>query len=78
MCYAHSSGVFHCGPPNLTLNKSVQTILLAWEDDPSCSAVHDVLIYELVVLIADKQVHYVRVDLYYTKVADLHNTNLHY
>lgn len=35
--------------------------MLNWEDDPSCSALHDVLIYEVVVLRGDKQVHYVRV-----------------
>ncbi|XP_026154044.1 leukemia inhibitory factor receptor-like isoform X2 [Mastacembelus armatus] len=33
-------------------------IQLIWEDDPSCSAVHDILTYELSVLIADTQVHY--------------------
>ncbi len=63
-----SSGVLHCGPQNLTLNSSDQMILLTWEDDPSCSAVHDVLTYELVVLIADKQVLYVRINLYYTNM----------
>ncbi|XP_029372443.1 leukemia inhibitory factor receptor-like isoform X2 [Echeneis naucrates] len=41
----------------MTLNSSDQTILVTWEDDPSCFAVHDLLIYELVVLVADKQVH---------------------
>ncbi|XP_071322498.1 leukemia inhibitory factor receptor-like [Trachinotus anak] len=51
------TGVFQCGPQNLTLTSSNQTMQLTWEDDPSCSTVHDVLIYELVVLIADKQVH---------------------
>lgn len=37
-----------------------QMMLLMWEDEPSCPAVHDKLIYELVVLVADKQVHHVR------------------
>ncbi|XP_040013095.1 leukemia inhibitory factor receptor-like [Xiphias gladius] len=69
------NGVFHCGPPNLTLNKSVQTILLAWEDDPSCSAVHDVLIYELVVLIADKQVHYDEVAVTHEQIGSPHSWN---
>ncbi|KAM9841122.1 leukemia inhibitory factor receptor-like [Aulostomus maculatus] len=50
-------GVFHCGPQNLTLTTDDQTILTSWEDDPSCSAVNDVLVYELVVLIADMEVH---------------------
>ncbi|XP_040915438.1 leukemia inhibitory factor receptor-like isoform X2 [Toxotes jaculatrix] len=51
------NGFLHCGPQNLNLTSSDQTILVTWEDDPSCSAVHDRLIYELVVLMADKQVH---------------------
>ena len=46
-----SSGVLQCGPENLTLTSSGQMITLTWtEDEPSCSAVHDVLLYELVVL----------------------------
>ena len=49
-----SSGVLQCGPENLTLSSSGQMIVFRWtEDDPSCSAVHDVLVYELVVLKPD-------------------------
>ena len=68
MYYVHCSGVSSCGPKDPTLTDSNQTILVTWKDEPSCSAVHDMLIYELVVLIADEQVHYVRVD--HCKVAD--------
>lgn len=50
-------------------------ILVTWEDDPSCSAVYDTLVYELVVLIADKQEHYVRVDMYYSSAANYHSNN---
>lgn len=45
-------GVLHCGPQNLTLDSSDQPDRLTWEDDPSCSALQDVLIYELMVLTA--------------------------
>ncbi|KAM8749706.1 oncostatin-M-specific receptor subunit beta-like isoform 2-T2 [Acanthopagrus schlegelii] len=48
------NSVLQCGPENLTLSSSGQVIVLRWtEDDPSCSAVHDVLVYELVVLKPD-------------------------
>ncbi|XP_034459078.1 leukemia inhibitory factor receptor-like [Hippoglossus hippoglossus] len=50
--------VLHCGPKNLTLKSSAQTIKATWEDDPSCSAVNDELIYELLVLVGDEQVHH--------------------
>ncbi|XP_044189779.1 leukemia inhibitory factor receptor-like isoform X2 [Thunnus albacares] len=51
------NGVLHCEPQNMRLTTPDQKILLTWEDDPSCLAVHDVLMYEVVVLIADQQVH---------------------
>ncbi|XP_030284060.1 leukemia inhibitory factor receptor-like isoform X2 [Sparus aurata] len=48
------NAVLQCGPVNLTLTSSGQMITLTWtEDEPSCSAVHDVLVYELVVLKPD-------------------------
>nr|XP_019961882.1 PREDICTED: leukemia inhibitory factor receptor-like [Paralichthys olivaceus] len=50
--------VLLCGPQNLTLTSSNQMILATWEDDPSCSAVNDQLIYELLVLVGDEQVHH--------------------
>ncbi|XP_073334429.1 oncostatin-M-specific receptor subunit beta-like [Pagrus major] len=51
------NGVLQCGPQNLTLTSSDQMIMLTWtEDDPSCSAVHDVLVYELVVLKPDSSI----------------------
>ncbi|XP_063745080.1 leukemia inhibitory factor receptor-like isoform X2 [Eleginops maclovinus] len=50
-------GYLNCGPQNVTLLHSGQMILL-WEDQPSCSAVRDVLIYELVVFRAGQQVNY--------------------
>ncbi|XP_068191484.1 leukemia inhibitory factor receptor-like [Antennarius striatus] len=53
----YAQTVFACGPQNLTLASSDQVITLRWEDDPSCSAVHDRLTYELEVLRADETVH---------------------
>ncbi|XP_044030554.1 leukemia inhibitory factor receptor-like isoform X2 [Siniperca chuatsi] len=69
------NGVLHCGPQNLTLTSSDQMILLTWEDDPSCSAVHDVLIYELEVLIADKQAHYEEVTVTPDQIGSTHSWN---
>lgn len=63
--HVHSSGVLQCRPQSVVRTGSDQTIMLTWEDDPSCPAVDDDLIYELAVLIANKQVHYVRHDFYY-------------
>ncbi|CAK6972518.1 leukemia inhibitory factor receptor-like [Scomber scombrus] len=51
------NGVLHCEPQNMTLTTPDQKILLTWGDDPECLGVHDVLMYELVVLIAKEQVH---------------------
>nr|XP_020456650.1 leukemia inhibitory factor receptor-like [Monopterus albus] len=67
--------VLHCGPQNLTLSTSNQMILLTWEDDPSCFAVHDVLIYELLVLRADKQVHYDEVAVMPDQIGSTHFWN---
>ncbi|XP_068609290.1 leukemia inhibitory factor receptor-like [Brachionichthys hirsutus] len=52
------NGVLECGPQNVTLTGSDQVITLRWEDDASCSALHGTLTYELVVLVANHQVHY--------------------
>ncbi|XP_053196481.1 leukemia inhibitory factor receptor-like [Scomber japonicus] len=51
------NGVFHCEPQNMRLTTPDQKILLTWGDDPECLGVPDVLMYELVVLIAEEQVH---------------------
>ncbi|XP_045897937.1 leukemia inhibitory factor receptor-like isoform X4 [Micropterus dolomieu] len=72
---AQENRVLHCGPKNLTLTTSEQTILSTWEDDRSCSAVQDVLIYELVVLIADKQVHYEEVAVTPDQIGATHSWN---
>ncbi|XP_062269076.1 leukemia inhibitory factor receptor-like [Platichthys flesus] len=50
--------VLLCGPKNLTLKSWDQTIQATWEDDPSCSAVKEELVYELLVLVRDQQVHH--------------------
>lgn len=50
-------GTRDCGPQNVILSNENQRLLVSWEDHPSCSSQSDPLIYELVVLIADKQVH---------------------
>ncbi|KAG7221229.1 hypothetical protein INR49_017446, partial [Caranx melampygus] len=73
--HAHSSGVLQCRPQNTVRAGSDQTITLTWNDDPSCSAVDDVLIYELVVLIADKQVHYDQVVVRPDQIGSTHSWN---
>ncbi|XP_061657607.1 leukemia inhibitory factor receptor-like isoform X3 [Syngnathoides biaculeatus] len=69
------SGVFHCGPENITVTTSGYIILLTWQDDPSCKSVHDVLTYELEVLIADKLVHYEEVAVTSTQIGSTHSWN---
>ncbi|XP_042337686.1 leukemia inhibitory factor receptor-like [Plectropomus leopardus] len=50
-------------------------IQVSWEDQPSCSTVQDVLIYEVVVLIADKQVHYEEVTVMPDQIGSTHFWN---
>ncbi|XP_078128379.1 oncostatin-M-specific receptor subunit beta-like isoform X2 [Sander vitreus] len=69
------SGVLHCGAQNLKLTGSGQMILLTWEDTPSCSAVQDVLIYELEVLIADKKENYDEVAVTPDQIRSTHSWN---
>uniref|UniRef100_A0AAQ6IK65 Fibronectin type-III domain-containing protein n=1 Tax=Anabas testudineus TaxID=64144 RepID=A0AAQ6IK65_ANATE len=64
-----------CGPRNLTLSSSDQMILLTWEDDPSCFTVHDTLVYELLVLIADNQEHYEEVTVAPDQIGSTHLWN---
>ncbi|XP_047426664.1 leukemia inhibitory factor receptor-like isoform X2 [Mugil cephalus] len=52
------AGLWQCEPQNLVLDRNDEMLILNWEDDPSCSALHDVPIYEIVVLREDKQVHH--------------------
>ncbi|XP_028273116.1 leukemia inhibitory factor receptor-like [Parambassis ranga] len=69
------NGVLQCGPQNVKLNSMNQMLLLEWDDDPSCSALHDELIYELVVLIADQQVHYDEVTVPPDQILSTHSWN---
>ncbi|TKS84082.1 Leukemia inhibitory factor receptor [Collichthys lucidus] len=69
------NGVSHCGPQNLTLTSSDLMILLTWEDEPSCSTLHDVLIYELVFLIEDKTVDNVEVAVTPEQIGSTHSWN---
>ncbi|XP_074474044.1 leukemia inhibitory factor receptor-like isoform X2 [Sebastes fasciatus] len=69
------NGNLHCGPQNLTLTSSDQMILITWQDEPSCSAVQDVLIYELMVLIADKEEHYEEVAVMPDQIGSTHSWN---
>ncbi|KAM6975894.1 leukemia inhibitory factor receptor-like [Tautogolabrus adspersus] len=71
----NEKGVLHCGPQNLKLESSDQMILSTWEDDPSCSALRDVLIYELVVLIADQEVHHDEVAVSPDQIGSTHSWN---
>ncbi|XP_061587356.1 leukemia inhibitory factor receptor-like [Cololabis saira] len=50
-------GVPRCRPQNLTLTGSDRNLLLTWEDPPACISLRDPLVYELTVLMEDKQVH---------------------
>ncbi|CAJ1071068.1 leukemia inhibitory factor receptor-like [Xyrichtys novacula] len=68
-----ADSVTHCGPQNLKLNSSDQTIFLTWEDDSSCSAVRDVLIYKLVVLIADQEEHHDEVTVMPEQIGSTHS-----
>ncbi|XP_042251445.1 leukemia inhibitory factor receptor-like isoform X1 [Thunnus maccoyii] len=69
------NGVLHCEPQNMRLTTPDQKILLTWEDDPSCLAVHDVLMYEVVVLIADQQVHNDTVAVTPDQIGSTHSWN---
>ncbi|KAM9338351.1 leukemia inhibitory factor receptor-like [Symphorus nematophorus] len=67
------NGVLHCGPQNLISTSSDKTIRLTWEDASSCSSLKDMLIYELLVLIADEQVHYEEVDVTPDQIGSPHS-----
>ncbi|XP_070781233.1 leukemia inhibitory factor receptor-like [Enoplosus armatus] len=69
------TGVSGCGPQNLTLATSEQMILVTWEDDPSCSAVRDALVYELAALVADKRVHDEEVTVTPDQIGSTHSWN---
>ncbi|XP_023253580.1 leukemia inhibitory factor receptor-like [Seriola lalandi dorsalis] len=69
------TGVLQCGPQNLTLTGSNQMMLVTWEDDPSCSAVKDLLIYELLVLVTDEQVHRDEVSVTPDQIGSTHSWN---
>ncbi|XP_020495677.2 leukemia inhibitory factor receptor isoform X1 [Labrus bergylta] len=66
-------GVLHCGPQNMTLEKFDQMILSTWQDDPSCFALRDVLIYELVVLIEDQEVHHDKLAVLHNQIGSTHS-----
>uniref|UniRef100_A0A3B5BHK3 Leukemia inhibitory factor receptor-like n=1 Tax=Stegastes partitus TaxID=144197 RepID=A0A3B5BHK3_9TELE len=42
------SDILYCGPQNVALSTSDQTLLLTWEDKPSCLALKDINISDLV------------------------------
>ncbi|XP_053267126.1 leukemia inhibitory factor receptor [Pleuronectes platessa] len=67
--------VLHCGPKNLTLKwlkSRDQTVQATWEDDPSCSAVEEELVYELLVLVRDQQVHHALVTVTPDQIGSSH------
>ncbi|XP_023193528.1 leukemia inhibitory factor receptor-like [Xiphophorus maculatus] len=53
----NQTGVSSCGPQNLTVSRSDQTVLVEWEDDPSCSALNDPILYNMTVLVENQEVH---------------------
>ncbi|KAM3599828.1 uncharacterized protein V6R79_012252 [Siganus canaliculatus] len=67
------TGVCLYGPQNLTLTGSDQEIKVTWEDHPSCSKASDELIYELMILIADKQEHHVEITVTPDQIASIHS-----
>ncbi|XP_074545851.1 leukemia inhibitory factor receptor-like [Halichoeres trimaculatus] len=67
------SGVSQCGPQNLKLTGSDQTILATWEDNPSCSTVRDELIYEVV--LTEQEVHYDEVVVMLEQIGLTHSWN---
>lgn len=70
--------ILNCGPQNLQLspsNKSEDMILMTWEDDPSCSAVQNVLTYEFVFFIENQQVHHGKFEVSPDQVGSPHSWN---
>lgn len=53
----HQTGVSQCGPQNLTVSSSDQTVLVTWEDNPSCLALKEPILYKMTVLIEQKENH---------------------
>ncbi|XP_033976150.1 leukemia inhibitory factor receptor-like isoform X2 [Trematomus bernacchii] len=72
---SQENGFLYCGPQNVTLQHSGRMLLLSWEDQPSCSAVQDVLIYQLVVLRTGQQVHYDEVSVTSDQIESTHYWN---
>lgn len=68
-------GPLLCGPQNVTLTNSDQTLLMSWDDGPSCSASRGALTCELVVLIADKEVHHHEFPMTTDTMGSLHSWN---
>ncbi|XP_077593367.1 leukemia inhibitory factor receptor-like [Stigmatopora nigra] len=68
-------GFYHCEPQNLTLSTLDNIILLTWQDDPLCMLVHEILTYELEVLIEDKLTHYEEVTIEANKIGSTHSWN---
>ncbi|KAK2888617.1 leukemia inhibitory factor receptor-like isoform X1 [Channa argus] len=71
--HRQDNGVLACEPHSLTLNNTGQVLLLTWKEDPSCSAVNETLVYDLVVLRADKQVHEDEFTVMPDKIGTTHN-----
>ncbi|XP_029940828.1 leukemia inhibitory factor receptor-like [Salarias fasciatus] len=61
--HEQTQGVLQCGPENVSLSTSGETLLLTWNDGASCSSLGDAFIYELEVLIADRTVHHDQVSV---------------
>ncbi|XP_008400590.1 leukemia inhibitory factor receptor-like isoform X2 [Poecilia reticulata] len=53
----NQTGASQCGPQNLTVGRSDQTVLVEWEDAPSCSALNHPILYNVTVLVEDQEVH---------------------
>ncbi|XP_007575093.1 leukemia inhibitory factor receptor-like isoform X2 [Poecilia formosa] len=53
----NQTGVSQCGPQNLTVSRSDQTVLVAWEDAASCSALNDPILYNVTILVENQEIH---------------------
>nr|XP_015798877.2 oncostatin-M-specific receptor subunit beta [Nothobranchius furzeri] len=68
-------GVLLCGPQNLTLSGLAQSLLVTWEDHPSCSALRNPLVYHLTVSVAEAQVLHEVISVTLDQIGSPHSWN---
>ncbi|CAN9504743.1 unnamed protein product [Ophioblennius macclurei] len=67
--------VLQCGPENVSLSSSDQTLLLTWDDEISCSLLQHAFIYEVEVFIATRRVHHDKVSVTSDSAGRRHSWN---